>query len=151
MLFAALSMLCALTLPAHATQICAWIVESDEPGQVRLLTLWLQSDTDVGFLYKIGGEGIVTHSAESNSPTSATLTLREGEPQTPWHYGAVLNSVARIDITLEIDATPTDIFSDTPPPLLAKFAFARAIPGNEKRPPPTLAQKQCATINAPTR
>jgi len=142
-------MLCALTLPVHAAQICAWIVESDEPDRVRVLTLWLQSDTDVDFLYKVDGEGIVTHSGESNSPTSATFNLHAGEPQTPWHYGAMLDSVARIDISVEIHAQPTEIFSDTPPPLLAKFSFARAVPENEKKPPATLAKKQCASINPP--
>ena len=145
---AALALLFTLTAPAHATEICAWLVESNEPENVRVLTLWLQSDADVDFLYKVDGKGIVTHSGESNSPTSATFTLHAGQPETPWHYGSTLDSAARIDIGVEIHATPTDIFSDTPPPLLAKFAFARAVPENEKKAPATLAKKQCATVNA---
>jgi len=146
---AALAVTPALAAPAHATQICAWLAESNEPENVRVVTLWLQSDAEVSFLYKVGGKGIITHSGESNAPASATFNLHADHPETPWHYGATLDSAARIDISVEIRAQPTDIFSDTPSPLLASFAFARAVPENEKTPPATLAKKQCATITLP--
>ncbi len=142
----ALVALFALVLPAHASQICAWLVEANEPDDVRGLTLWLQSDTDVDFLYKVGGDGIVTQSGKSNSPTSATYSLHAGKAESAWQFGLTLDWPGRIDVTVEIHARPADIFSDAPTPLLAKFAFARAIPASEKKPPATLAKKQCASI-----
>jgi hypothetical protein len=143
---AALILLVPLSAPAHATQVCAWLTESNEPDRVRELTLWLQADTDVGFLYKVGGRGIVTDSGESNAPTSATYILHAGQADSPWHYGSTLEPPGKIDISLAIHRMPTDVFSTAPEPLLAKFAFARDVPAGEKAPPATLANKQCMEI-----
>jgi hypothetical protein len=148
-ILAGLASLFALTGTAHAAQICSWLVESNEPDDVRVLTVWLQSDVDADFLYKIGGKGIVNHMGYGNSPTDATYSLHAGQAETPWHYGGTLDAPATIDITVEIHQTPTDIFSDAPTPLLAKFTFSRRVPESEKKPPMTLAKKQCATVLAP--
>ncbi|MGD0192382.1 MAG: hypothetical protein ABSD74_16720 [Rhizomicrobium sp.] len=139
----------ASAAPAGAAQICGWLVESNEPEDVRGLTLWLQSDADVDFLYAIGGKGIVNGMGYANSPAKASYTLHAGHAEAPWHGGGTLDAPAKIDITVELHQTPADIFSDAPTPLLAKFAFARNVPASEKKPPATLAKKQCAIVAVP--
>lgn len=143
---AILILLFPLSIPAHAAQVCAWLVESSQPLNVRLLTLWLQSDTDMDFLYKVYGQGIVTESGESNSPASATYTLHAGRADTPWHYGATLDGAGKIDLTVEIRKTPIDVFSEKMSPLLARFVFKRTVPASENVPPATLASQQCAEL-----
>ena len=140
-----LAVVVVLLVPMHAqaAQICGWLVESNESDDERLVSLWLQSDKDIDFLYKIGGRGIVTDSGESNSPSTASDTLRAGQADSPWHFGSALNPPGHIDVTVEIHKKPADVFSDAPTPLLAKFAFERAVPASEKAPPKTLAKKQC--------
>jgi hypothetical protein len=146
------TMLVAVTLSAwadnraDAMQICSWLVESNQPDDVRQLDLWLQSDTDVDFLIKVDGAGIVDGSGKSNSPVTATYTLTAGKAEKAWSFGSTLEVPGAIDETIELHKVPADIFSDTPTPLLAKFGFQRKIPSNEKTPPDTLAKKQCATL-----
>jgi hypothetical protein len=129
---------------AEAAQICAWLVESNQPDDVRQLDLWLQSDADIGFLIKVDGDGIVDGSGKSNSPETATYSLTAGQADKAWSYGSTLQPPGAIDETVELHKTPAD--SDAPTPLLAKFAFQRKIPADEKTPPTTLAKKQCATL-----
>jgi hypothetical protein len=130
---------------AEATQFCGWIVESNQPDDVRQLDLWLQSDADTDFLIKIDGDGIADGSGKSNSPESATYSLHAGVAEKVWGFGSTLVPPGRIDEMVELHAKPADIFSDAPTPLLAKFVFRRTIPANEKKPPDTLAGKQCVT------
>ena len=130
---------------AEAAQVCAWLVESNQPDDVRQLDLWLESDVDIDFLIMIDGKGIVDGSGRSNSPESATFNLTTGQSEKAWGFGSTLNPPGAIDETVELHQTPADIFSDAPTPLLAKFVFQREIPADEKSPPDTLAKKQCVT------
>jgi hypothetical protein len=131
---------------AEAAQIRAWLVESNQPDDVRQLDLWLQSDANIDFLIRIDGDGIVDGSGKSNSPETATYSLTAGQADKAWSYGSTLAPPGAIDETVELHKTPTDVFSDAPTPLLAKFAFQRKIPADEKTPPTALAKKQCATL-----
>src|ERR1700690_1327954 len=119
---------------ANAAQICAWLVESNQPDDVRQLDLWLQSDADIDLLIKIDGDGIVDGSGKSNSPESATYSLRADQAEKAWGFGSTLNPPGAIDVTVELHQTPADMFSDGPTPLLAKFAFQRKIAADEKTP-----------------
>ena len=143
---AALVLIVLLPMPAQAARICGWLVESNQSDDERMVDLWLQSDVDASFLYQIGGKGIVTTSGTSNSPSSATYSLEAGKAEKPWGFGATLDPPGKIDITVELHQMPADIFSKAPTTLLAKFTFQRNILASEKKPPPTLARKQCATI-----
>jgi hypothetical protein len=143
---AALILLVPCSAPARAAQVCAWLVESSQPLDVRMLTLWLQSDADIDFLYKIDGDGIVTEAGSSNSPTTATYNLHAGHADSPWHYGSTLEGPGKIDLTVEIRKTPIDIFSEKMSPLLARFVFKRTVPATEKTPPASLASRQCAEL-----
>jgi hypothetical protein len=131
---------------ADATQICAWLVESNQPDDVRQLDLWLQSDADIDFLIKVDGDGIIDGSGKSNSPESATYSLTGGQADKAWGFGATLAPPGAIDEIVELHETPADISSDAPTPLLARFAFQRKIPAGETTPPDTLAKKQCETL-----
>ena len=130
---------------AHAARICAWIVESNQADDVRQLDLWLQSDADFNFLIKIDGDGIVDGTGKSKSPESATYNLTASKAEKVWGFGSTLTPPGMIDETVELHRMPADIFSDAPMPLLAKFAFQRKIPVNEKVPSNKLSTKQCAT------
>jgi len=143
---AAFALLLGFSAPIEAAKICGWLVESNEPNDVRSLDLWLESDEDIDFLYKIGGDGIVTDSGKSNSPASATYTLAAGKPSKAWGFGSTLGSAGKIDVSVELHQTPDDIFSNAPTPLLARFVFQRNIPASEKQPPMTLSKRQCATV-----
>ena len=131
---------------AEAAQVCAWLVESNQPDDVRQLDLWLQSDANIDFLIKIDGDGILDDSGKSNSPESATYSLTAGQADKAWGFGSTLAPPGAIDEIVELHKTPADIFSDAPTPLLAKFVFQRKIPADKKTPPDTLAKKQCATL-----
>ena len=130
---------------AHAARICAWIVESNQADDVRQLDLWLQSDADINFLIKVDGDGIVDGSGKSNSPESATYNLTASKAEKVWGFGSTLAPPGMIDETVELHRMPADIFSDAPTPLMARFAFQRKIPANEKAPSNKLSTKQCAT------
>ena len=142
----------ALTLPAppaHATQVCAWMVETNKPDDLHEVDLWLQSDGEVSFLYKMAGRGLVSEDSKAHSPGSGTFHLEPGVPKRPWGFGATLTPPADIDIVAELHAVPADIFSDAPTPLLASFTFSRHIPEGETKAPPTLMAKQCKTLEQP--
>jgi len=148
-----LSFLFCVTLRAQdkskPAQICAWIVETNKPDDVHQLDLWLQSDRDLDFYYVIGGEGIVSDSSKSHSPSSGTFVLHAGKADKPWAFGANVNAPAKIDISVEVRETPTDIFSKAETPLIAKFVFRRDVPESEKSSPPVFAKKQCAAVKKP--
>ena len=136
----------ACTATADAANVCAWMVETEEPDDVRALVIWLQSDTDIDVFYQIGGRGIVTPGSTGNAPNDGTFTLSAGKARSPWKYGQTLEPPGKIDVTIELRKMPADIFSDAPKPLFAAFAFNRDVPKPEKKPPATLARKQCATV-----
>lgn len=132
--------------PAQAGQVCAWLVETNKPDDVRDLALWLQSDFEFDFFLKIGGKGLVTESMTSNSPSTATFVLHAGQADKPWGYASTFEAPGTIDITAELHVMPTDIFSDAPTPLLAEFTFHRDAPAGETKPPALLAHRQCKTV-----
>jgi hypothetical protein len=140
------ALIAASPVSAHAAKVCAWMIETEEPDDVRTLVIWLQSDADIDFFYKVGGRGIVMPGNTGNAPNDGTFNLLAGKADSPWKYGQTLEPPGKIDVTIELQKTPADIFSDAPKPLLAKFAFERGVPQAEKKPPATLAKKQCATI-----
>ncbi len=135
-----------LSVSAHAAKVCAWMVESEAPDDERMLVIWLQSDADLDFFYQIGGRGIVTPGNTGNAPNHGTFSLKAGTADSPWKYGQTLDPPGKIDVTIELHKMPADIFSEAPKPLLAKFAFERDVPESEKKPPATLARKQCAAV-----
>jgi hypothetical protein len=145
-LFAAIFFFCALSASAQAAKLCAWMVESEAPDDERMLVIWLQSDADIDLFYQVGGQGIVTPGNTGNAPNDGSFSLHAGHADSPWKYGQTLEPPGKIDVTIELDKMPADIFSDAPKPLLAKFAFERNVPGAEKKPPATLAKKQCAAV-----
>lgn len=144
--FAMATLFVAFSLSAQAAKVCAWMVESEAPNDERMLVIWLQSDANIDIFYKIGGRGIVTPGNTGNAPNEGSFSLIAGKADTPWKYGQTLEPPGKIDVTVELDKMPADIFSDAPKPVLAKFAFERAVPEAEKKPPATLAKKQCATV-----
>ena len=144
---AAAAFFVALSTSAEAAKICAWIVETEAHDDVRMLVLRLQADTDIDFFFQIGGRGIVTPGNTGNAPNDGTFSLSAGKADSPWKYGQTLEPPGKIDVTIELRKMPKDIFSDAPKPLLATFAFNRDVPESEKKPPATLARKQCATIS----
>jgi hypothetical protein len=144
----ALALATSLAVPAHAAQVCAWIVETNGTDEdERDMKLWLQSDAEIDFMVRIDGKGIVNAMGNSNSPMSATFTLHPGEADSPWSYGATLDAPAKIDETVILSKMPADIFSDAPTPVLATFTFRRDVPESEKAPPATFARKQCASVH----
>jgi len=145
--FVAGLMLCfCLTARAQAKEVCGWLVETNKPDNEHSFDLWLQADGEMDFLYKIGGEGVVTESGKSHSPSSGTYVLHAGKAEKPWGFGTTVSPPAKIDISVELHQMPADIFSDAPTPLLAKFSFRRDVPESEKKAPPTLAKKQCTAL-----
>lgn len=143
---ATLVLLLALGGQAHATEVCAWLKETLKRDHVYMLELWLQADGETDFLYQITGAGIVTEGSKSHSPGSGTYVLHPRKAEKPWSFGATLNPPGTIDIGVELHQTPADVFDDTPTPILAQFSFHREVPASEKKPPATLAKKQCATL-----
>jgi hypothetical protein len=147
--FAALAFLFSFATSAQAIQVCAWMVETNQPDDLHNLDVWVQSDHDLDVFYQLGGDGIVTPSGTSNSPGSGTYSFTAGKPEKPWGFGSTLDGGGKIDVIFELHKMPADIFSDAPKPLLAKFVFRRNVPDGEKKIPLTLAKKQCVTIAAP--
>ena len=142
------ALIALLLCPAagRAAEICAWLVEANQPENVRSFDIWLQSDADMVFLYNVYGKGIITSSGEANAPANGTYNLRAGNAQQVWNYSPTFYPPGKIDITVEIHKVPSDYYSSGPTPLLASFTFARNIPASEKSPPPILATKQCMEI-----
>lgn len=143
---AALSLLLIFGEQAAATEVCAWLKETVKRDQLYKFELWLQADGETDFLYQITGAGIVTDGSKSHSPGSGTYVLHPRKPEKPWSFGATLYPPGTIDIGIELHKTPEDIFSKDPTPILAQFSFHRDVPAAEKKPPATLAKKQCATL-----
>lgn len=143
---AALVATVALVGEARATQLCGWIVETNEENDVHKLTLYLSSDKEIEFLYKLGGRGIVDGSGHSHSPSKGTFLLRDGQTDSPWSFGATLTAPGEIDVIVEIHEKPADIFDEKPTPLLATFTFRRDVPESETKAPPVFAKKQCAMV-----
>ena len=144
-LLASLAVLAAAG-PAQAAQVCAWMDETIGADDYHELTLWLEADGEVDFLYRIGGEGLSSEGMKAHSPNSGTFVLRRGERKQPWGFGVTLNPPGEIDVVVELRATPKDVFSDAETPLLAAFTFRRHIPDGETKPPADLAKKQCAAL-----
>lgn len=136
----------AVMSEARAAQLCAWIVETNEENDVHKLKLYLSSDKEIEFLYKIGGQGIVDGMGHSHSPSKGTFLLHAGETDNPWSFGATLTAPGKIDVIVEIHEKPESIFDDKPTPLLAKFTFQRNVPESEKKAPPVFAKKQCTAV-----
>lgn len=82
----AFTVLCAAG-PVSAAQVCAWIDETAEPDDVHQLKLWLQSDSEVEGLYKIGGEGFVWDGGRAHSPGSGSFVLHPGQATRPGASG----------------------------------------------------------------
>jgi hypothetical protein len=147
--FAALCVLAfCWVVPAQATTVCAWMKESVDSDQMYSFDVWVQADSEVDFLYQIGGKGVVTESMTGNSPGSGTYSLHAGVAEKMWGYGSTLNPPGKIDFSVELHQTPKDVFSDAPTPLLARFLFQRNVPASETRPPATLAKKQCLLMKS---
>jgi len=131
---------------APAATLCGWMIESEEPNDVRNLKIFLSSDAEVDFMWKIGGKGISYPGNTGSSNSSGTFTLHAGQTDSPWSYGQTLEPPGLIDVNIEIHQMPEDIFSDKPTPLWANFVFRRNVPAGEKKPPAIFARKQCATL-----
>jgi hypothetical protein len=145
---AALVLAATLAAPAHAAQICGWLVESIDADKVSSWDLWLQSDADVAFKYEMKGEGITTESSRMYSPGSGSFSLTAGKAERTWGFGTELEAGANIDIIAELHQAPKDIFDDDETPLLASFTFQRKVPEGETAPPRTFMEKQCVTLPA---
>jgi hypothetical protein len=135
----------AISEPAHAAQLCGWLTEKVSADNVHDFALWLQSDSDIAFFYKMSGKGIVTRSGSSYAPGSGTFSLRPGRPQNPWGYGTNI-SEGDVDIVAEIHETPKSVFDETESSLLANWVFRRHIARGEKAPPADFAKHQCITV-----
>jgi hypothetical protein len=144
----AAALVIAATGPAHAAELCGWLMETTEADSVHQFNLWLEADADVSFFYKMTGKGIVTEGVKAYSPGSGTFSLRPGRAEKAWGFGSTLDPPGDIDIVAEIHAPPKSVFSDDETPLLAKFTFQRHVPQDEKTPPADFAKHQCATIAA---
>ena len=131
---------------AEARQVCAWLVEKAEKEDLHQFDLWLQADTRMDFFYKIGGTGVTGDRFRAHSPNTGTYLLEPGKAERPWGVGTTMPSHAKIDITIELHQTPTNIFSDAPTPLIVAFSFARTVPASEKKVPAALAAKQCKPV-----
>ncbi len=145
---AVLGFLVAFMASAQAAQVCAWMAESEEADNQRILTIWLQSDTDLHFLYKVGGKGIMSGTDRMHPPGSGTYILKAGKADKPWTFGATLYPPGMIDVTMELHAMPAMVTSGEVTPILAQFAFHRDVPESEGKPPATFMKKQCATVAA---
>jgi len=153
MRYTATLILCLLPLAARAqnTQVCGWLIETGKAEEPYMFDIWLQADAPLDFYYKIGGAGIVADGLKAHSPGSGTFSLKAGKAEKVWGFGSTLYPPAKIEFTIELHQTPADIFSKEPTPLLAEFSFRRSIPETEKKPPPTLAKKQCSAVKVPPR
>jgi len=108
-LVALISLAVSFSAPANAAKLCGWMVESEEEDDVRKLTIFLSSDADVDFFYKIGGKGISYPGNTGNSPGSGTFTLHAGQTDSPWSYGQTLEPPGLIDVNIEIHQMPADM------------------------------------------
>lgn len=133
--------------PAHAAQLCGWLTETLQPNQVHEFSLWLESDGDLDVLYKMTGQGVVTASGKSYSPSSGSYSLHAKRPEQPWRFGTNIVE-GDVDIVAEVHVMPKSVFSDEPTPLLGAFTFRRHVPETEKKPPGDFAKHQCVSLAA---
>lgn len=141
--------LAATAIPAHAGQLCGWLVESLKGDNVHQFELWLQAEGDTEVFYRMAGRGIVTEPSGSHAPSRGTYALRNRLPVKVWGFGSALNAPADIDVVAEIYAPPPRGFADRPTPLLAKFSFQRRVSADEGEAGQPFASRQCATVAAP--
>jgi hypothetical protein len=134
------------TMPVRATEICAWLVESERPGNLRNLDLWFQADTPFDFRYDVAGRGIVMSSGDANEPDSSAYSLSPGKAENVWSFNTIFFPPGKIDIAIDIHRMPLAGASHAATPLIAKFAFKREVPAGETNPPPTLAEKRCMEV-----
>lgn len=147
-LTAGVALVLGAAAPSSATEICAWMAETNQPGDVRHLQLWLRSDGETNVYYEIGGDGLVEGGRRMHAPTSGTLVLHPDKAESPWAYGATLKPPGSIDVTVTLHAPTRSIF-DPPGPVIATWAFRRDIRDGEAAVPDVLAAKQCSTVGPP--
>jgi hypothetical protein len=136
----------ALAHQARATQVCGWMIEKIEADDLHQVDIFLQTDGEMEFLYKIGGRGMLSEGSRMHSPGSGTYVLHRGRAERVWGFGSTLSPPGKIDISIALHQKPKDIFDERPTPILAEFKFQRNVPDGEKRAPATFAKKQCATV-----
>lgn len=134
-------MLC-LSLPAHALQVCGWLIETTKADNVHALELWLSTDGKMDVLYKIGGESAAKAPQKLSSATEGTLELSSASTSKLWSFAPTLSPSRKIDVTLALHQKPKN---QEVTPVVAKFSFQRDVPASETKAPPTLAKKQCVT------
>lgn len=138
----------AAAVPAHAGQLCGWLIETLGDDEMHQFELWLQAEGDTDIVYKMRGEGIVSESSRSYSPGSGTYALHARQAVKVWGFGTTLNTPADIDIVAEIRKPPKSVFSDEETPLLASFSFQRHVPEGETAPPKPFGARQCVALAA---
>jgi hypothetical protein len=138
----------AVAVPAHAGQLCGWLIETIETDDLHQFELWLQAENEIDVVYRMRGEGIVSESSRSYSPGGGSYSLHGRRPVKVWGFGTTLNAPADIDIVAEIRSPPKSVFSDEEPPLLARFSFQRHVPQGETTPPRPFGARQCVAVTA---
>lgn len=136
----------AIAAPAHAGQLCGWLIETVETNDLHRFELWLQAENETDVVYKMRGEGIVTESSRSYSPGGGSYSLHARRPVKVWGFGTTLNAPADIDIVAEIRSPPKSVFSDEETPLLARFNFQRHVPQGETATPKPFGARQCVAL-----
>jgi hypothetical protein len=138
--------LAAVAVPAHASQLCGWLIETIEVDDLHQFELWLQAEHDTEVVYRMRGEGIVSESSRSYSPGSGSYALRAGKPMKVWGFGSTLNTPADIDIVAEIRSPPKSVSSDEETPLLATFSFQRHVSEAHGVPPSPFGARRCVAV-----
>lgn len=140
----------ASAVPAHAGQLCGWLIETLGDDELHQFELWLQAEGDTDIVYRMSGEGIVTASSRAYSPGGGSYALHARKAVKVWGFGTTLYSPADIDIVAEIRRPPKSVFSDEETPLLATFSFQRHVPQGETAPPQPFGSRQCVAVAAIT-
>jgi hypothetical protein len=141
------ALLMGAAVPCSAAQVCAWIIETVQPENVRHIELWMQSDSEINFYYEIGGDGLVDRSGKVQSDGGGTFVLHPGQAVSTWSEGSTLVPPGRIDVTLTLHAPTPSVF-DPPGPVIGTWAFRREVAEGETAVPPALATKQCKMVPA---
>ena len=136
----------ATAVPAHAGQLCGWLVETIQDEDLHQFELWLQAEHDTDVVYRMRGEGIVSESSRSHSPGGGSYSLHAGQPVKVWGFGTTLNAPADIDIVAELRSPPKSVFSDEQTPLLATFSFQRHVTESRGVPPPPFGARRCVVV-----
>ena len=133
-------------VPAHAGQLCGWLIETLGDDDLHQFELWLQSEGDTDVVYKMRGEGIVSESSRSYSPGSGSYALHARKAVKVWGFGTTLNAPADIDIVAEIRSPPKSVFSEEETPLLATFSFQRHVAEGRGVPPAPFGARRCVAV-----